>query len=36
MIVQHRLLGALRLPFLLKRADWRAKLAEVEAGELET
>jgi TctA family transporter len=35
MIVSICLLALSASSFLLKRADWRAKLAEAEAGEIE-
>jgi TctA family transporter len=36
MVVSLLLLALSAYSFLLNRADWRAKLAEVEAGEAET
>jgi hypothetical protein len=36
MVVSCCLLALSAYAFLLKRADWRAKLAEAEAGEMET
>jgi TctA family transporter len=35
MLVSITLLALSAYAFVLKRADWRAKLAEVEAGEVE-
>jgi putative tricarboxylic transport membrane protein len=36
LIVSIVLLALAAISFVLKRKDWRAKLAEVEAGEVET
>jgi hypothetical protein len=36
LIVSICLLALAAVSFVLKRKDWRAKLAEVEAGEVET
>jgi hypothetical protein len=35
MMVSISLLALAAYSFMVKRADWRAKLAEVEAGEIE-